>query len=134
MHRNFLILEASWDSLDIKYIRSVNLTKKALSLYVVNAENFKIDWLNYIPQNLLQDYLFVSFAPYLLKQIYSQEILPSHLRFIDQVEITEPSMLYFALLLQAEIKAPQVLSQEFVLAIITAMISSTTRYELDSGE
>jgi hypothetical protein len=124
MHTNFLMIEASWDCLNIKYIHSAKLVRNSLIMYVANTETLEDDWLNYIPKNFLRDYLLISLAPSLLTQILGQKNLVSHSQFIYQIEITDPSILHLAHLLRTEIEAPRILSQEFVFAIVTAMITA----------
>jgi hypothetical protein len=123
MHPNFFILEGFWDRMHIKYVHSEKAnasgTLKALTIYVANAENFPDDWLDYIPK---RDYLLISLNPSLLKQIFGQLIPVSHPPFIYQIEITNPSILHLAHLLQTEMEAPKIFSKEFVFAIVTTMI------------
>lgn len=121
MHPDFSILAASWDGLDIKYIHSENLINNALIMYVIDSENFAIDWFDNTNQNPQQNYLEISFSPSLFKDIFGQKIPNSTYPFI-QLEITDPSMLYLAHLLQIEMEAPKILSQKYVLAIVTALI------------
>lgn len=116
-----MIIEASWDGLDIKYIYSQNPTSDALIMYVANSENFAIDWFDNTNQNPHQNCLEISFSPYLFKDIFGQSICTSCGEFI-QIEITDPSMLHLVSLLEIEIKAPKILSQKYVLAIVTALI------------
>jgi hypothetical protein len=105
MYPNFCIVEGLWDGLNIKYIHSEKTITKALVMYIDNTESLKSNWLNYIPKKLFQDYLLISFTPFLFR-----------------IEITNPSILHLAHLLQTEIKTPKILSQEFVFAIVTTMI------------
>ncbi|MEO1378057.1 MAG: hypothetical protein AAFW70_28030, partial [Cyanobacteria bacterium J06635_10] len=74
MHPNSLILEASWDGLDIKYIHSEHSISDALIIYVLNSENFVVDWFNNTNQNPQKDCLEISFSPSLFKQIFGQTI------------------------------------------------------------
>ncbi|MDJ0798353.1 MAG: hypothetical protein QNJ51_16300 [Calothrix sp. MO_167.B12] len=121
MHPKYLIIEASWDDMSIKYILSINLLKNALIMYVSNTEKLQTDWLNSIYQNPLRDYLEISLSPSLFAQISGQTIstLPHQL---IQTEITDPSILHLAYLLRTEMETPKILSKEFVFAIVTAMI------------
>ena len=95
MHLNFSIIEASWDGLYIKYIHSENLISNALIMYVVNSENFAIDWFENTNQNPQKDYLEIIFSPSLFKDIFGQNFSTYFHQFI-QVEITDPSILYLA--------------------------------------
>ncbi|MBD2772597.1 hypothetical protein [Iningainema tapete] len=123
MHPNF-ILEGFWDGLSVKYIHSGNAIRKALIMYVANTETLEANWLNYIPKNRRSDYLLISLTPSLLKQIFGKEIFVSHYPFFYQIKITNPSILYLAHLLQIEMETPNILGQDFVSAIVTAMITS----------
>lgn len=122
MHSNFLIIEGFWDGLDVKYVHSGNAAKKAVTIYVANAESCEVNWLSYIPKKRLRDYLLISFTPFLLTQLFNHKIPVSDSPFIYQLEITNPSILHLAHLLQSEIQTPKTFSQEFVFAIVTAMI------------
>jgi hypothetical protein len=123
MHPNFSILEGFWDGLHIKYVHSEKAnasgTLKALTIYVAIAQNFPDDWFNYIPKT---DYLLINLTPSLSKQLFGQVISVSHPPFLYQVEIKNPSILHLGQLLHSEMEAPQILSQEFVFAIVTTMI------------
>jgi hypothetical protein len=122
MYPNFCIVEGLWDGLNIQYMHSEKTITKALVMYIDNTESLESNWLNYIPKKLFQDYLLISFTPFLFTQIFGQKIPVSHSPFIYKIEITNPSILHLAHLLQTEIKTPKILSQEFVFAIVTAMI------------
>jgi hypothetical protein len=122
MHPNFFILEGCWDGLDIKYVHSENPIEEALVMYVANTETLEADWLNYIPKKLLVNYLLISFTPFSLTRFFDQEVSVSLSPFIYQIEITNPSILHLAQLLQTEMEAPKIFSQEFVFAIVTTMI------------
>ncbi|MEO0840646.1 MAG: hypothetical protein AAF063_17305 [Cyanobacteria bacterium J06643_5] len=106
-----MILEASWDGLDIKYIHLENSPSDALTMYVVNSENFAIDWFDKMNQNSQKDCLEISFNPSLFKQVFGNNIyIATHP--LMQLEITEPSMLHLANLLKIEMEAPEILSQQ----------------------
>lgn len=131
MYPNCCILETSWDGLKIRYIHSENSTSDALIMYVADMENFAVDWFGINP-NPQRDYLEISLSPSLFKQIFSQSISICCHKFI-QVEITEPSMLHLAHLLQLEMKAPKILSQKYVLAIVTAMIAAHIKFGVENS-
>ena len=122
MYPNSFTLETSWDGLKIRYTHSENSTNNALIMYVADIENFVVDWFEINP-NPQRDYLEISFSPSLFKKIFGQSVSIYCDKFI-QIEITEPSMLHLAKLLQTEMQTPKILSQKYVLAILTAMIAA----------
>lgn len=52
-----MILKASWDGLDIKYIYSQSSTSDALIMYVMNSDNLAVDFYDKNNQNPPKDCL-----------------------------------------------------------------------------
>jgi hypothetical protein len=122
MYPNFCIVEGLWDGLNIQYMHSEKAIAKTLVMYVANTETLEADCLNSILKSKLRDYLLISLTPCLLTQFLGRKISVPRSPFIYQIEITNPSILHLSHLLQTEMKAPKVFSQDFVFAIITVMI------------
>jgi len=120
-----MVLKASWNGLDIKYINSQNPTSDALIMYVINSEYFAIDLFDNTNQNSPKDSLEISFRNSLFQQTFGKNIfILTHP--LMQLEITNPSMLHLVNLLKIEMEAPKFLSQQYVLAIVTALIVNKT--------
>ena len=128
MHPDYFILEGSWDGLDIKYIYSENSISDALMMYISSIEKGLTDGLNNLYHNQRLNCLEINFSASLFQEIFGQTISTSlhntSLHELIQVEIVDPSMLHLAYLLQSEMETPKILSQEYVLAIVTAMITA----------